>query len=897
MKYFYFTIIPLLLQPLYGISQHFTEIAKIVASDRDTLDEFSQSVDIDGNFVLVGSGYDSEDSQGNHTLPHAGAVYVFELINGNWTQIQKITASDRGLYDSFGSSVAVHGNYAVIGAGGDADSIGGGRILTGSGSAYIFERNANGLWTELQKIVAPDRHIIQGFGSSVDVWGNEIVIGSMEAKNASTISTIGGGAVYIYQRNISGTWTYTQKIDAPDADYLDYFGVSVSLYNNTLVVGAHGEDKNLINRNHLGGAGAAYIFSKQGSTWSLDQKIIGSPRNANDFFGSSVSVFGQTILVGAQRDDLDASGLNPINDAGAAYFYEKTGNTWVQTERVVASDRSASGFFGGWREGVALSANYAVIAAGGSPTDSLGNNPLPSAGASYIFKRQSSGWVEHQKIVSSDRQAGDSFGEFCAISNNTIIVSAREEDEDQNGLNTKGRAGSAYIFKPCITTFATIADTGCVSYTSPSGNHIWFASGTFQDTLKNVEGCDSILTINLIIQSASIPLKIDTVVYQSPTCHRGIDGKIQVNIKGGTLPYSLKWNTGDSLSLIENLDTGLYKIVVVDKFGCSDSAYFNLSEPDSISIGLVNLNNISCFGENDGELEVSISGGFPPYSISWNNGDSLQKLKNLSAGNYVLKVVDSLGCTNTKTYSIEEPDSLTLVVKNLKNISCFDDADGFINVSAIGGTKPYRFIWNNGQSTPVINQLNRGSYQVSISDSNGCTTTRIFQITEPDSLQVSYREETAPSCGKENGEVNLNITGGVKPYNVVWSNGNLGSDLKDVSEGTYMATITDSGGCFKKIEIELKDGYDKKLYFANSFTPNDDNLNEVYEIKGPMECFTNAHFRVFNRWGERVFETSNPFTEFWDGTISGNAQPKIDTYTFHFSSEEYSKSGYFQIIR
>lgn len=887
-------VITLILLPLLSIGQHFRQIDKIVASDRDTSDQFSVSVDIDGDFAISGAYKNSFDSNGSNYMIASGAAYTYQFINGAWVQTQKLTASDRSFADHFGVAVAIDGNFAVVGAKQDRDSVGaGGQLIMGAGSVYIFQRNASGVWTEIQKIVAPDRSMIDYFGACVDIDNTTIIVSADNASSPSTQpNSPNAGAVYVFEKNGSGTWVFTQRIYAPDPDPFDRFGRNLSVSGSTLVVGAIGESEDALGTNTISSAGAAYVFEKQGTTWSQTQKLVALHRNLYGQFGMSVSTIGSDILIGAPKDELDSTGLNPISSAGAAYFFTKIGSTWSVSQKVVAEDRANLNLFG---NAVAFTDSFAIVASN-SPTDSLGNNPLNHAGAGYIFHKQATTWSQLQKVVTYDREPGDFFSNPCAISGTTIMLSAISEDEDQNGQNTMPWAGSAYIFKPCYDSDTIYADTSCISYVSPSELYTWSNTGTYNDTIRNQEGCDSLITIHLVIQSASVPLQLDTVLNQNPSCYRSMDGQIQVGITGGAMPYIIKWNNGDSVTSLSNLDTGFYKIVVVDKFGCSDSLYFNLSEPDSISIGLVNLNHITCHGQNDGDLGISVTGGFAPYSISWSNGDTTRDINDLSVGNYTVTVTDSFGCSSSKTYTINEPDSLTLTLTNLRNISCFGDNDGTVSILANGGTAPYSFSWNRGQSTSRIDLLGKGSYDVTITDSKGCTVRGTYQITEPDPLLISYSENQSPSCGKENGEVTLNIQGGVKPYNVIWNNGDMGRSLTDVSEGFYKATITDSAGCVKDFDIQLKDGYKNKLYFANSFSPDGDGINDVYEILGQSECFTQARLEIFNRWGERIFATNKPFEEFWNGLVETKKSTKIDIYTFYFTSDEYSDSGYIQIL-
>ena len=402
---------------------------KIVASDRAAEDYFGVSVAISGNYAIVGAWNDSNN----------GSAYIFERdTNGTWSQKQKIVASDGQASDQFGFSVAISGNYAIVGAWRDDSN---------KGSAYIFERNTNGTWSQKQKIVASDREE-QGpqlVGISVAISGNYAIIGG-RGYDSNT------GSAFIFERNTNGTWSQKQKIVASDGEDYAYFGESVAISGNYAIVGAWGHDDM---------TGSAYIIERNtNGTWSQKQKIVSSDLQFGDYFGYSVAISGNYAIVGATYEDHDANGTSnssiayPFDPdyktkAGSAYIFERnTNGTWSQIEKIVASDRGAGDKFG---NSVAISGNYAIVGANNEHPDEISD-----AGSAYIFERNTDGtWTQIEKIVASDRQPDDRFGISVAISGNYAIVGADYEDHDANGTSNstttdsdyKSKAGSAYIFK------------------------------------------------------------------------------------------------------------------------------------------------------------------------------------------------------------------------------------------------------------------------------------------------------------------------------------------------------------------------------------------------------------------------------------------------------------------
>jgi len=417
---------------------------KIQASDAQASDNFSYrsvSLSSDGNTALVGAYLEDAGGSG------AGAAYVFTRSNGTWTQQQKIQASDAQASDNFGFSVSLSsdGNTALVGAYGE--DAGG----TNAGAAYVFTRS-NGTWTQQQKIQASDPQASDYFGYSVSLSGdgNTALVGAYGEDAGGTDA----GAAYIFTRS-GGTWTQQQKIQASDAQAADRFGFSVSLPSdgNTALVGAYLED--------AGGtsAGAAYVFTRSGGTWTQQQKIQASDPQASDYFGYSVSLSGDgnAALVGAYLED--AGGTN----AGAAYVFTRSNGTWTQQQKIQASNPQASGYFG-----------YSVSLSGDGNTALVGAHPEDTGfGAAYIFTRSNGTWSQNQKIQASDAETYDYFGNSVSLSGdgNTALVGAHLEDTGGSS------AGAAYIF------FTTSLTSGPRLFVDGSGGNVGIGTATPNYTL------------------------------------------------------------------------------------------------------------------------------------------------------------------------------------------------------------------------------------------------------------------------------------------------------------------------------------------------------------------------------------------------------------------------------
>ncbi len=354
---------------------------------------------------------------------------------------------DSAIFDNFGYSVSISGNYIVIGAHLESEDENGENTMIYAGSAFIYERDENGTWNPVQKIVASDRHDTTIFGNSVDISGNYIIVGAhLNDRDATGSNYIhNAGAAYLFKRDTQGNWNEVQKIVASDRDSADYFGFAVSISGNLAVVGAHREDDDTIGLNTLNSAGSAYIFYRDANdNWNEMQKIVASDRAESDYFGESVSISDEFLIVGAKREDEDSAGMNPMEDPGSAYIFELNGTHWNEVQKITAPVRGNYDLFGSSMD---ISGDYAIVGARLESEDAEETNYLQYAGSAYIFERSSTGiWNLADKIVASDRAEDDVFGSSVSIWNNYAIVGAPEEDQNAFGEDSIEDAGSAYIF-------------------------------------------------------------------------------------------------------------------------------------------------------------------------------------------------------------------------------------------------------------------------------------------------------------------------------------------------------------------------------------------------------------------------------------------------------------------
>ncbi len=322
---------------------------RLVAADASAGAYFG-SVAVSGVVMIVGAGGDDDNGI------QSGSAYAFLRSGSTWTQQDKMTASDGAEYDHFGAAVDIDANIAVIGAyGGDVgpDSSGVAYVFTGTGSS----------WTEDARLVPPDPGHGDYFGVTVSVSGTTIAVGAPQDDDHGSLS----GSVYIYYRHGS-TWTFQSKLTASDADDYDRFGWSVALSGDTLLVGAYNDEA------ASPSGGSAYIFTRSGSTWSEQTKLLASVSTGADNFGMGVALEGDTAAVGARYHD-----VGPGYEEGAVFIFDRDGGLWTEQQIVAASDRSTLDSFG---QVVSVSP---TVLLGGARRREMNNTPY--VGAAYVFDR------------------------------------------------------------------------------------------------------------------------------------------------------------------------------------------------------------------------------------------------------------------------------------------------------------------------------------------------------------------------------------------------------------------------------------------------------------------------------------------------------------------------------
>jgi len=435
----------------------------VKASNASWYDGFGQTVALSGDTMVVGT---ISDDGGGWPV---GAAWVFVREGTTWIQQAYLKPSNSSTGQFwFGLSVAISGDTLVVGApreSSNASGIDGNQndnSLPVAGAAYVFVREGTN-WSQQAYLKASNPSTGDEFGVSVAISGDTIVVGARaESSSSSGVNGdqndngLASGAAYVFVRN-GVTWTQQAYLKASNNDecclpHADLFGTSVAISDDTIIVGAPGEDSSSSgvhgnqDDNGKSASGAAYIFVRRGMTWTQQAYLKASNPDAGDLFGESVAISGQTAVVGSSFESSNATGVNgDQNDnrafiAGAAYVFARNRENWSQEAYLKASNTEASDRFG---LSLSVSGDTVVIGAETEDSNATGvngpqnNNDLPYSGAAYVFARLDGNWTQLAYLKSLNTAQNAGFGRGVAISGNTIAVGAPGED-----IGT----GAVYIF-------------------------------------------------------------------------------------------------------------------------------------------------------------------------------------------------------------------------------------------------------------------------------------------------------------------------------------------------------------------------------------------------------------------------------------------------------------------
>ena len=409
--------------------------------------------------------------------------------------------------------------------------------------------------------------------------------------------------------------------------------------------------------------------------------------------------------------------------------------------------------------------------------------------------------------------------------------------------------------------------TGPNGYTSSDQDIFNLFAGEYILTITDGNDCDFELIYNLIQPEDLI---IDYITTDN-TCYESNDGSISLDIQGGVPPYEIFWSNFGNGTEQTNLSAGIYDVTVIDSHDCEELVSIEIIEAPLFDTDPV-YTNISCYGETDGYIHLNISGGVAPVFVTWDDDPSAgEERNNLQAGTYNVLVADSSGnnCTITHEFIILEPQELTLngVIQN--PVDCNNVNSGSIDLQIIGGTSPFTVQWSNGQNFEDLVDIPAGNYSVLVTDSMGCEAQAQFELNRPSDINIELTIDYDPDCGT--GVITqittANISGGVPPYQINWSDGDVsgvnGEVMSTTQEGSYILEIIDSLGCINQEIFDI----DFDVIGIPSFT---------FDSSGIVLCDAIAVNDIIEFSNTSTGDYSNIIWDFGDGspTLSGVENPQ-----------------------
>ncbi|HQK68747.1 MAG TPA: hypothetical protein PLL94_11430, partial [Bacteroidales bacterium] len=340
-----------------------------------------------------------------------------------------------------------------------------------------------------------------------------------------------------------------------------------------------------------------------------------------------------------------------------------------------------------------------------------------------------------------------------------------------------------------------------VSGGAPGDNYVkvrWGNNPTGRITVsvENNYNCSASVFIDVAIDNLSGSVTSLTDI----SCNGGSDGKVTVAATSGSglPPYSYSLDGGSYVATgsFTGISLGNHIVTIRDANFCTFEVPFLITQPAIPLTAGTTVVNVKCFGTPTGSVNLTVTGGTAPYTYLWSNGAMTEDLVNVAAGVYTVTITDANLCTTIATGTVSQPAAALGATAVVTDVRCFGNATGAVNLTVTGGTAPYTYLWSNGATTEDLVNVVAGTYTVTITDANLCTTTASGTVTQPAAALAGTITVTNVKCfGETTGAVNLTVTGGTAPYTYLWSNGATTEDLVNVVAGVYTVTITDANLC------------------------------------------------------------------------------------------------------
>lgn len=436
-----------------------------------------------------------------------------------------------------------------------------------------------------------------------------------------------------------------------------------------------------------------------------------------------------------------------------------------------------------------------------------------------IFTNVVGGTGDYQFLWSQGGGGSSASGLNTGVYGVTVVDSKGCSDTANNIVLTAPQVLSMQIdtLAPvhCYGEFTGTAGISIAGGTTPYAIFWNFDAGsTYRDDLpagllririRDYSGCE-FLSDTIYISQPAAPLSLEISALENPICNNDFGGSIDILTQGGTVPYSYLWSNGEVEEDLTEIRHGTFFVHVVDARGCeAQSDTVTIIEPPAIAV-VVTKEDVPCFGPQTGKIELTVTGGIPPYTYNWSSGQQTEDIYNISEGIYDITITDFIGCQHILKSITVYKSSLEFIAipVEVNNVSCNGQSDGSVIVKAIGGTGPYYFNWSppgglhfSSTASDTLSGMDGGHFNVTVTDFTGCVAiSDTLAIQESPPLELNYTGVTNPFCaGDSTGSITTHAAGGQLPYQYLWSNGSTEPQLMQIPAGCYALTVVDFNGC------------------------------------------------------------------------------------------------------
>ncbi len=648
----------------------------------------------------------------------------------------------------------------------------------GVGTYTVTVTDKNNCSTSLSEVISTPAEM-SAVDSSIDPLCNGVSNGSI------IITPSGGVSPYTYQWNVAGSsntlnnipaGNYTVTItDLQNCDLIHNITLTepttLNLTSTSTDILCFGDSTGTIDLTVTGGT-QKYIYDwddmENEGMWTFEEVMDDVSGNNHDPISFSGNETYSTDAVGGQYS-FEFDGSTKIRYSAdfvgflETSFQYMTISMWIKpdalTETNTLFERGTSA------RGLALRMDgsdvQGVVTLGSIPQ--LTNKvPFPSDGAWHHLALV---YDDGDLVLYIDGVAVSTintpYNTISASTGNGGIGGTQGSDAFGNTGNRyyEGLMDNAFFHNTALTTSQVL------DLANNNGDRTDLSQGIYNIEITDANGCKE--TANITINE---PTELILVTNESNiSCNGGNDGVARVVASGATAPYTYSWGGTETRDSLTGLSIGDYTVTVTDNNGCSDTVTVTISEPTVLTANATGQ-DANCNGSNDGQISLTVNGGTPTYTYVWSGGGGTsQNPTGLSANTYTVTVTDGNGCTVTASTIVNEPSALSNT-NSVSDISCNGETDGSITTTATGGTINYSYSWTNGGTTPSISNLTVGTYTVTVTDANGCTSTASSSISEPTSIVIGS-SITDVSCngGDDGGVISLTVTGGSPGYTYLWS--------------------------------------------------------------------------------------------------------------------------------